>query len=343
MELHGGNIYRYKNYIDFSANINPFGMPEKVKQAVIESAELWEKYPDPDCTGLVGKISERENISPSQIVCSNGADELIQRIVTTFRPLNALVCCPSFGEYSRLLTYNGCGVNEYFLYDCDNFSVKDDIVRYINSDTDMVFICNPNNPVGNTVSPDILEMIAVRCLDCDKILVCDESFMDFVHDGKNKSVRNYINKNVIILKAFTKIYAMAGLRLGYGVFGSEILAQKVRSAGQYWSISVPAQVAGTVALDETKYIRTSLEYINTERDFLVRELSGLDFKVYEPEANFIFFRSDIPVGEALKSYGIIIRECGNYIGLDETYFRIAVRTHKENLHLISALRRIVNG
>ncbi len=343
MDLHGGNIYRNKNYLDFSANINPMGLPDGVKRAVIESCILWDKYPDPDCTELVRKLSARESISSEQVVCGNGADELIQRIITTVRPSKAFVCCPSFEEYSRLLTANGCEVKCYFLEEYNGFFVKDDIINHISNDVDMVFICNPNNPVGNTVSPDILELTAIRCLEYDKILVCDESFIEFVTDWKRKSIRSYINKNVVILKAFTKIYAMAGLRLGYGIFGSEELAQKVRSASQYWSISVPAQAAGAAALDETEYIRSSLEYINKERDFLVAELSGMGFRVYQPEANFIFFRSDIPVAKALESYGIMIRNCGNYRGLDGRYFRIAVRRHEENLKLISALKEIVNG
>ncbi|MDE5861795.1 MAG: aminotransferase class I/II-fold pyridoxal phosphate-dependent enzyme [Ruminococcus sp.] len=103
-DLHGGNIYKYRNFFYWSANINPLGMPESVRKAVIESADLWEKYPDPYCTELTEKISEKEKISDGQIVCGNGADDIICRIIAFLRPKNAVICVPSFSEYARLLT-----------------------------------------------------------------------------------------------------------------------------------------------------------------------------------------------------------------------------------------------
>lgn len=341
-DLHGGNIYKYKNYLDFSANINPLGMPESVRNAVIQSAELWEKYPDPDCTRLTEKISGKENISASHIVCGNGADDIICRIIGAFRPKKALVSVPTFSEYSRSLSENNCEIHKYFLEEKNNFSVMSDIIEHINKKMDMVFLCSPNNPTGNIISPEILRNIAEKCLYTGTILVCDECFMDFVVDGKNKSSMNFLNKNMIIIKAFTKIYAMAGLRLGYGIFGDNEIAGKVRHTGQYWAVSVPAQEAGISALDETDYLNKTLNYIEKERNFLTNELSGMGFKVFPPEANFIFFRSNIPVGELLKKEKILIRNCENY-GIGKNFFRIAVRTHEENIMLISALRRILNG
>lgn len=341
-DFHGGNIYKYKDYLDFSANINPLGMPDSVRRAVIQSAELWEKYPDPDCTKLTGKIAEKENISAPHIVCGNGADDIICRIIGSFRPKKALVSVPTFSEYSRILSENNCKIHKYFLEEKNSFYVMSDIVEYINEKTDMIFLCSPNNPTGNTISPEIMQIIAEKCLYTNTILVCDECFMDFVIDSKNKTSRNFLNKNMIIIKAFTKIYAMAGLRLGYGVFGDSEIAEKVRRNGQYWSVSVPAQEAGISALDETDYINKTLNYIEKERNFLTNELSGMKFKVFPSEANFIFFRSNIPVEELLKKQKILIRNCENY-GIDKNFFRIAVRTHDENIMLISALRRILNG
>ncbi|MDE6671268.1 MAG: aminotransferase class I/II-fold pyridoxal phosphate-dependent enzyme [Ruminococcus sp.] len=342
-DLHGGNIYKYRNFFDFSANINPIGMPESVRKAVIESADLWQKYPDPYCTELTEKISEKEKISAGQIVCGNGADDIICRIIAFLRPKNAVICVPCFSEYARLLSGNDCKIRTYFLYEKNNFSVKPDIIKYINENTDIIFLCSPNNPTGNTINPEILRNIAEKCLSAGTILVCDECFMDFVEDNKNKTSMNFLNKNMIIIKAFTKIYAMAGLRLGYGIFGDSELAGKVRCTGQYWSVSAPAQIAGITALDESGYIEKTLNYIGKERNFLTNELSGLGFKVFPAEANFIFFRSNFPVWEILKKEKILIRNCENYNGLDKNFFRIAVRTHEENIVLISALRRALIG
>ncbi len=342
-DKHGGNIYKYKNYLDFSANINPLGMPESVRNAVIESVEFCDRYPDPFCTELVGKISDYEKIPSSCIVCGNGADDLIYRIVSALRPEKAVLCVPCFAEYGKALAENKCQITEYILFEKNNFSIMQDFIDYLNYDIDIVFLCSPNNPTGKTVAVDLLENIAGKCLQKDIILVCDECFMDFVCDGKNKSSRNFLNSKMIILKAFTKIYAMAGLRLGYAVFGSDGLAEKVRKSGQYWSVSVPAQSAGISALDETAYLRNTVEFVKKEREFLVSEFSRMELKVFEPEANFIFFKSSLPLDVLLEKDRILIRNCNNYRGLENGFFRTAVRTHEENIQLVSALRRILNG
>ncbi len=342
-EKHGGNVYKYKNYLDFSANINPLGTPESVRNAVIESADSCGIYPDPFCTELVGKISDYEKIKTSHIVCGNGADDLIYRIVSALRPQNAVICSPSFTEYGKALKENNCGITEYILSEKDGFNITSDFIDYLNNDTDIVFLCNPNNPTGKTVNIDLFGNIAEKCLENDIVLVCDECFMDFVCEGKNKSSRNFLNGKMIILKAFTKIYAMAGLRLGYAVFGSDELAEKVRSNGQYWSVSVPAQLGGIVALDEKDYLLTTVEFVRKEREFLTAELSGMGLKVFESEANFIFFRSGLPLDVLLEKEKILIRNCGNYSGLGNGFFRIAVRTHEENIIFVSAVRRILNG
>lgn len=340
---HGGNIYKYKNYLDFSANINPLGMPESVRNAVIESAYLCNKYPDPFCTELVGKISDYENVPSGCIVCGNGADDLIYRIIAAMKPENAVICSPSFAEYGKALTENNCKITEYILSEKNNFDVMPDFVELLTNDIDIVFLCSPNNPTGKTVNSVLLENIAEKCLKNDIILVCDECFMDFVCDGKNKSLHNFLNSKIIILKAFTKIYAMAGLRLGYAVFGSSELAEKVQHTGQYWSVSVPAQSAGISALGETDYLLKTVELIRKEREFLINEFSEMGLKVFQPEANFIFFKSDLPLDVLLERDKILIRNCSNYRGLEKGFFRTAVRNHEENIILVSALRRILNG
>ena len=154
---------------------------------------------------------------------------------------------------------------------------------------------------------------------------------------------NFINEKVIILKAFTKIYAMAGLRLGYAVFGNSELAKKVKYSGQCWNVSVPAQIAGIEALKETDYIKRTLDLIDDEKKYLYENLKKLGIKAYESDANFILLYTEIPIERLLAEKGIKIRSCENFRKLDKNYFRIAVRTHKENTALIKALEEILNG
>lgn len=336
---HGGDIYSREISLDFSANLNPSGMPEGVKTALKNSVSEWENYPDPLCRKLCKALSEYENFPIGNIVCGNGAADLIYRLVKAVNPKKVIVTAPTFSEYEKALSENGTEIVRYYLSEKYDFAIDKDIFDVIDSSADMVFLCNPNNPTGQLVPKDILKSVAEKCLENNIILVCDECFLTFVTDGKSKSIRHFLNKNVIILNAFTKIYSMAGLRLGYALFGSTELAETVQKTGQYWSVSTPAQIAGIAALNEKNYIEKTVHLINKERDFLTAELQKFGFRVFKSEANFILFRCDMPLDELLLREKIAIRNCGNYEGLSDGYFRIAVRNHEENAMLITAIGR----
>lgn len=336
---HGGDIYSREISLDFSANLNPSGMPEGVKTALKNSVSEWENYPDPLCRKLCKALSEYENFPIGNIVCGNGAADLIYRLVKAVNPKKVIVTAPTFSEYEKALSENGTEILHYYLSEKYDFAIDKGILDVIDSSADMIFLCNPNNPTGQLVPKDILKSVAEKCLENDIILVCDECFLPFVTDGKSKSIRHCINKNVVILKAFTKIYSMAGLRLGYALFGSAELTKSVQKTGQYWSVSTPAQLAGIAALNEKNYIDKTVQLVNKEREFLTSELRKFGFRVFESEANFILFRCDMPLDELLLREKIAIRNCGNYEGLSDGYFRIAVRNHEENAMLITAIGR----
>ncbi|MBE6863803.1 MAG: threonine-phosphate decarboxylase [Ruminococcus flavefaciens] len=343
IQQHGGNAYSLKNILDFSANINPLGMPESVKEAIAASISEIEKYPDPDCTELRKKISVHEDISVDRIICGNGADDLIFRIVHALKPRKAFVCAPTFTEYTRALYEVGCKITEYHLSEQNCFDVTADILTFIDKCFDLCFICNPNNPTGRLITPEILGKLSKKCQESNVVLVCDECFLDFVTESEKHSLRNFMNGNSVILKAFTKLYAMPGIRLGYAVCGSTELAEKIRNSGQFWSVSSVAQKAGITALNENNYVHKTMEYIASERAFLSTELQGLGIKVYDSAANFLLFKSDKGLAEKLLAGGILIRDCSNFSGLSDGFCRIAVRTHSENKQLIEALRRCMNG
>lgn len=340
---HGGDIYNNDILYDFSANLNPLGMPKGVTNVLKNSVDEWDKYPDPYCRKLTEKIGLHENFFAKNIVCGNGAADLIYRIIQAFKPPKSVICAPSFSEYEKALNEFGSKITVYRLLEKNNFILDSGIIELLTENIDMLILCSPNNPTGKTIDTEILKNICEKCLEKNIIFLCDECFMSFVKDGKNKSVRNFINKNIIVLKAFTKVYAMAGLRLGYALFGNTENAEKVRKTGQFWSVSTPAQIAGIAALDEKNYIQKTIGFIENERDFLLNEFSKLNFKLYNAEANFILFKSNLPLDELLLKHKILIRSCANFDGLGEIFFRIAVRSHEENIALIEALRRVVNG
>jgi threonine-phosphate decarboxylase len=343
IQQHGGNIEQLRCILDFSANINPLGVPDSVKKAILGSIADIEKYPDPYCRELRGKLSKHESISADNIVCGNGADDLIFRMVHALKPRKALICVPTFSEYSRALYEVGCEICEHKLSEQNNFDVTESIIDVLDSSLDMCFICTPNNPTGRLIAPELLTKIAAKCSENGIVLVSDECFLDFVSDSESYSLRRYFSESCIILKAFTKLFAIPGIRLGYALCGSSELTEKIQKSGQFWSVSAPAQAAGIAALYEADYVRKTREYIADERRFLAAELIRLGVKVYDGAANFFLFRSRAGLAEELLAEGILIRDCQSFSGLTEGFYRVAVRTHDENIRLISALGRCLNG
>lgn len=338
---HGGDTFGREIRYDFSANLNPLGMPQSVKKALENSIPDWEKYPDPYCRRLVKKLSEHEIFSPENIVCGNGAADLIFRIVRAVKPQKAVICAPSFGEYTKALEQCGCEISAYRLAEENGFALDVGITEILDISVDMLILCTPNNPTGQTIESELLCEICKKCEENDIIFLCDECFIDFVVNGTGAEC--FMNKNVVVLKAFTKIYAMAGLRLGYALFGDSTLAEKVRETGQFWSVSSPAQAAGETALDEKNYAAKTAEFIKNEREYLSENLMNFGFNVYPSEANFILFYTDLPLDDMLLRKNILIRNCENFNGLSRGFFRIAVRTHEENFALVSAIERCLNG
>lgn len=338
-ELHGGNIYQNNECIDFSANINPMGMPEHVRFQVIQNAALWEHYPDPECLMLRFSLAKREGVTPAQMVCGNGADDLIWRIVQTLHPKTALLAVPTFTEYARALRADGCDVKYHALSPENDFLLDEAFLTRLHPELDMVILCNPNNPTGRLISPLLLAEICRKCEENEIFLLVDECFLDLVEGGEAFSAKQFFSPHIIVLNAFTKTYSIPGLRLGYAIFHDEILAERIREAGQFWSVSTPAQVAGTAAVDETAYLEASRKLIREERAFLTQALTSLGLRVFPSDANFILFQAKPGLRRKLIEEHLLIRCCDNFEGLDGTYYRIAVQARLENEQLIRALRR----
>lgn len=339
--LHGGDIYSREIEYDFSANINPLGMPEGVKNVLKNSIEQFERYPDVRCTELRNAVAERENISPEKIVFGNGAADLIYRTVQFLKPQKALITAPTFSEYERALRSINCEIEYFYTDESDSFDITEAILDRLHG-KDIVFLCNPNNPTGNLINNHILESIKAITKKENIYLFIDECFMDFV-DKSDLYKCKASEKNIIILKAFTKIYALAGLRLGYMLCDDERVIHGVENTGQCWSVSVPAQLAGVAALNEVGYIEKTLHTVRTEREYLTVELQNLGFKVYPSRVNFILFKSNLPLDALLLQEKIAIRSCEDFINLNGGYFRIAVRTHSENMTLINKIQEVIKN
>ncbi|WP_250228072.1 threonine-phosphate decarboxylase CobD [Anaeropeptidivorans aminofermentans] len=344
---HGGDIESYrrkygKKPLDFSANINPLGLNRAVKEAILQELDNLPPYPDPFCRSLREKTASYENIKEAYILFGNGAADLIFRIALVAKPKKALLLAPTFSEYEQALQTVDCAIEYYFLKEDKEFSLDEDIVDRLN-DIDILFLCNPNNPTGIAEEKESVLKILKKCKEKNIILVLDECFNDFLEEPEKYSLKDELAyfDNLIILKSFTKFFAMAGIRLGYLLTSNREVLEKLYYSAQPWAVSTIAQVAGIASLSDIAYIEKTKTVIKEERAYLKKELSDIGFKVYPSMANYIFFSSEMKdLNKLAEKEGILIRSCGNYRGLSEDYYRIAVRSREENEALIEAFKEI---
>lgn len=365
VNVHGGDIYNNIDVLDFSANINPLGLPRAVRIALSENIDKVVSYPDVQCKRLKEALSKKYNISEDFILCSNGAADLIYSLVFALRPRKALVLAPSFYEYEKSLKSSGCEVVYYYLEESNDFSVDEAILDRITPELDMIFICNPNNPTGDVIDRSLMLQIIDKCNESHILVLIDECFNEFLDNSKEITVADKVPEydNLIVINAFTKLYAMPGLRLGFGFVSNLRIIEFVEGVTQPWNVSVLAQEAGIIALEQVNYVNRTKELIKQERAYLKEELSSLGFKVYGSNANFIFFKGERGIYEKCLENNILIRDCCNFEGLKEVceenerswrympsandiksfwegYYRVAVRTHEENLKLIEAVKSV---
>lgn len=345
---HGGDIQSYKEQfgrepLDFSANTNPLGMSPKAKKAIIAALAKADAYPDPFCRDLRKALAQHEGVLAEEILCGNGAADLIYRLVQTVKPKTALLIAPTFAEYEVALQQAGCDVKTHYLKEEDGFAVTQKLLKSIQPGVDMLFLCEPNNPTGLVTKPVILHDIVMRCKQTGTVLVVDECFNEFLPMPEVHTLKQYRQQlpNLVIIKAFTKVYGMAGVRLGYLISSDEELLRRIAQNGQYWPVSSLAQAGGQAALKDEEYLQKARKIIFAESWRMAVELERMGFTVYPSTANFLFFSSaNKQLQQQLAAKGILIRDCSNYKGLGQGYYRIAVRTTKQNDLLLKALKEV---
>ena len=331
---HGGNINNICNtyglnpdeIMDFSASINPLGYPDTVRKIILERFDDILNYPDSECGDLQKVIAERHSCKESNIIIGNGSNELFHLIPRALKPKQGVVLQPTFSEFKNAL-YNAnvevieiINNSESLKFDLDDSRLKD-------FKEGIVFLCNPNNPTGQLITKEAILGVAKDYPE--RLMVVDEAFMDFVEEEERFSVIKEATtmKNLIVVRSLTKFYGFPGLRLGYLV----------------------AQVAGQVALNDKEFTFNTKRFMSGEKIFLYEGLSEIkELHPFHPSVNFVLVR--IGNGKATSSSlhdllikdKIIIRDCSNFIGLSDKYFRVAVRTRDENQKLLSALKVIMN-
>ncbi len=375
---HGGDIYSAENnlgidrskLLDFSANIMPTEIDENIKSAICAAIDNCRYYPDPLQRRLRQALAAHHDLEPDQIVCGNGAADLIFRTVHALRPSRAYLPVPSFSEYERALHESGCEIKHWLLNTATGFRIDDNMLNWLRemesestkSSTDknnesgcrMLILCQPNNPTGLLIEPDILAKVIDLCAELSIYLFIDECFLDFLGPVRGASYSSMVRLKkpyreelkLILLRSMTKYYSLPGLRAGYICTSSE-LAGLIIASGQPWSVSTLTEAAVLAILSRER--RSQLEladqvelWLSQERPMLEQALRDRGFIVFPGAANFIFFRAqNCPdLADQLMQKGIIIRSCADYVGLDQDYFRIAILNADENSRLISVLNNV---
>lgn len=334
---HGGDIPHIQ--WDFSANVNPLGTPQGVLDAVKESLSALSAYPDPYCRKLVRALSEAEKVPESFILCGNGAAELIYAFCRALQvPLGAEPV-PTFCEYSLAMEAAGGSMLNYRLSPDRCFSLDGEFLSFLKENRpSAVFLCNPNNPTGMLLEQNFLEEILGFCHEHHIRLLVDECFLELCQGGRSLVPLLSEFPELTILKAFTKTYGMAGLRLGYCLSSDSKFLEAVARQLQPWNVSIPAQAAGVAALQERDYVQVSRRLIYRQRQYLMDRLQEAGLRPFAGCANFILFKGPVGLEQKLLEKKIGIRCCRNFPGLGEGWYRIAVRTEEENRVLVQAVK-----
>lgn len=353
---HGGNVYEvqrrtgldHEKVIDFSANINPLGFPVGLPEAIMGGLSDLVHYPDPDYTDLASSIAVAKGVPTQWVYPGNGAIELIYMIMEYLKPEKAHVISPGFVEYERSLRRYGAEVNWIRLEESDEFRLTEEtIAPALGNKGEPIVLCTPNNPTGALVEPGLLREIMKRAGENGQPLIIDEAFMDFVDPERAIECIPFTGQypNLFVLRSMTKCYAVPGLRLGYLITSSPGFNEWVEEYRIPWMVNHLASLAGQAALKDHAHIEKTKQYVSQQRERLIRGLRGFDgLKVYPAEANFVCIRlteSERDLKAQLLEYGILIRSCSNYIGMDASFYRIAVRTEEDCDALLKALGEIM--
>jgi threonine-phosphate decarboxylase len=347
--IHGGNCLK-KDIIDFSVNINPLGLSDKLSCIIPKNTGLILRYPDPSSERLKIKLAESHGIDAKNIAIGNGSIELIYLIPRAFKLKKPLIVIPTFSEYEFSLKANGSRPSFFRTREQDNFRIDLGKLAGGVARSDAVFICNPNNPTGSKLRDDELSRLIRLCRKYGTIMVLDEAFIDFSEGPLRTAVvpEAVRDGHMVIIRSLTKFFAMPGLRLGYAV-GHESVIGKISGLQYPWNVNHPAQLAGEEVLADKIYADRTRQFIAKERQYMFKALGAIKgLRTYPSSANFILcklqntaIKDSNELAGLLLRKGMYIRVCGNFRGLDDRFFRVAVRRRGDNDRLIDGIRRLL--
>ncbi|MBQ8682211.1 MAG: threonine-phosphate decarboxylase [Selenomonadales bacterium] len=354
---HGGNIYKMARqsagsaeYLDYSANINPLGLADSVRSAIINKIGSIIHYPDTEGFALKEAIAGHYGIAYETITLGNGAVELMYVLGHVLSPKRVLTAAPAFSEYERTAEICGAPIRYIQLDEDKGFRIDAEAAARELKAGDLMFLGNPNNPTGMMLRREEITIILKKAKACGAAVAVDESFIDFVKLSEQYTVRHLTAEydNLIVLHSLTKFYAIPGLRLGFAVSCPQLRA-KLEWGKDPWNVNSLAQEAGCAALRDDRYQEESRMLVNREKDHLYRALQSIEGLLpFPPSVNFMLVKitkDGLTAGQVRQLMAereqILIRDCSAYEGLSERFIRVAIKSHEQNLKLIEGLKRVV--
>lgn len=354
--MHGGNLSELSNkynlnkedIIDFSGNISPITIPNRIRDIIIDNSDVISTYPDTTYTRLRNSIGKYCNCDANNIMVGNGSTELISLFIKQFAEKRVIVVAPVYSEFERELKKNDCEIIKFALEREECFELNvDRLINLIDDSIDLVILCNPNNPTGNAINTLQIE----RILNKAKFLMIDENYVEFTRDFENISAasltKNY--NNLFVIRGTSKFFSMAGLRLGYAICGNENIVNDINNSKELWSVNCFADLIGQALFEDEKFIEDTKDFICSERERVISELSKLpNLKVYSSKSNFVLCEilnnkiTSEQLFEMLLSNNIAIRDAKDFEFLDNTFFRFCILSKENNNLLIDNIRKYIS-
>jgi threonine-phosphate decarboxylase len=353
---HGGDVWGFarkynipiEKVLDFSGPVNFLGPSPKAVEAVRQHANLIRFYPDPNPEELKTEIAQyvEHGVEAENIILGNGSIELIYMITEVFpSSFKAIIPVPSFTEYEKATLR--VGGEPIFVKLPDNFTIDvESVKKAITEDTRIIFICNPHSPSGTLTNREKILDLVDFCQKKGVILSIDENYIEFTEKVDATTMAGYVKKykNLFVIRSVTKFYGMPGIRLGYGI-AAKSLIDMLHVDRQPWSINSLAGFATLAAIKDIEFIEKTKRTIVKERSHFAKMLSKIgELYVFPSETNFLLVKilnkkiTSTALREQMAKKGILIRDCSTFIGLDDSYFRVTVKSSTENSTLIKTLK-----
>lgn len=356
--FHGSDIEKICEYynlkkediVNFGANVNPLGLPARVKEKLAASLDLFSSYPDREYTALRSVISDYCSIPADYILPGSGSSELIALLIEVRAPKRTLILGPTYSEYSRELSFSGSTQDYYHLNSEDGFRLDtDQLCRTLDGGYDFLIMCNPNNPTSSAVLKEDMEKILSFCNDRNIFVMIDETYVEFAPDIDSVTAVPFVRtfSNLMVLRGVSKFFAAPGMRLGYGITGNTGFLQKMKEKQIPWSLNSLAAYAGELMFQDKEYISRTRSLILSERSRMYNEILQMPaFRTYFPYANFLLLKilkkgiTSYNVFEQCIKNNLMIRDCSSFQCLDGEFIRFCIMNPEDNTRLLNILKTI---